>query len=182
MNDNPDAITALVDGVISETHKHSKNPRIVQDIISSLVEKIPSALSFNSIANDIGISHNTVAEYLDFLSDLLLIGIAYWRSEGKVDKKKEKKVFFRDPFISHSLSSWVNKKVNESALLENIVQEHIFRNFGEVYYFKNNTEIDVVAGEYKIEIKKSRSRRGYSKGVRILNEEDIPSFLLMIEK
>ncbi|BFH72183.1 ATP-binding protein [Sulfurisphaera javensis] len=182
INDNPDANKSLIDGIISEIYKHSRDLRIIQDIISSLMEKIPSALSYNSIANDIGVSHNTVSEYLDFLSDLFLIGIAYWYSEGKVDKKKEKKVFFRDPFILHSLSLWVNKKFDESALLENIVQEHLFRKFGEVYYFKNNSEIDVIAGEYKIEIKKSRSRRGYPKGVRIISEEEIPRLLLEIEK
>ncbi|WP_238027408.1 DUF4143 domain-containing protein [Metallosphaera javensis (ex Hofmann et al. 2022)] len=126
INSNPDASEALMDGVVSEIHKHRRNPGTVQDILHSLLGKIPSALSHNSIASDIGISHNTVAEYLDFLSDLLVIGIAYWKGE-RVDRKKEKKVFFRDPFLLNVISSWVGQNYGESALLENVVQEHLYR-------------------------------------------------------
>lgn len=81
-NGEADAEEALVDGIMSEIYKHGRNPRLVQDILTSLLGKIPSALSYNSIATDLGTSHNTVADYLEFLSDLLLIGIAFWKREG----------------------------------------------------------------------------------------------------
>jgi len=87
-------------------------------------------------------------------------------------------VFFRDPFILHSTSEWVGREFNNSALLESVVQEHLFRKFGEVYFFKGSYEIGVVSGEYKIEVKSGRAHRGYPRGVTVLSEESIPRFLL----
>lgn len=178
INDNPDAKQVLIYGVLSEIYKYNKSPRLVQDIFYSLIDKIPSALSYNSIANEVGISHNTVREYLEFLSDLLIIGIAYLKEKDKIMMRKEKKLFFRDPFILHSISEWVSKEFDESALLENIVQEHLFRKYKDVYFFKNSYEIDIIAGEYKLEIKSKRAHRGYPKDVTIISEEEIPNFLL----
>ncbi|MCY0860665.1 MAG: ATP-binding protein [Sulfolobaceae archaeon] len=178
INENRDASEALIDGILSEIYKHGKSPKLVQDILYSLMEKIPSALSYNSIANELGISHNTVREYLEFLTDLLIIGIAYLKEGEKVVTRREKKVFFRDPFILHSISDWVGREFDKSALLENIIQEHLFRKFGEVYFFKDSYEIDVISGNYKVEVKGVRSHRGYPRGVTILSEEEIPSFLL----
>ncbi|MCG3110059.1 hypothetical protein L3N51_02356 [Metallosphaera sp. J1] len=52
----------------------------------------------------------------------------------------------------------------------------------EVYYFKNRVEIDVVAGEYRIEIKRARAHRGYPRDVMVLGEEDVPGFLLELDQ
>ncbi len=178
INGNKDAQEALIDGILSEVYKYGRSPKLVQDILYSLMEKIPSALSYNSIANELGISHNTVREYLEFLSDLLIIGIAYLKEGEKVITRREKKVFFRDPFILHTISDWVGKEFDDNAILENIIQEHLFRKFGEIYFFKDSYEIDVISGDYKIEVKSKRSHRGYPRGVTIISEEEAPSFLL----
>ncbi len=90
INGNRDARGALIDGILSEVYKHSRSPRIVQDILYSLMDKIPSAISYNSVANELGISHNTVREYLDFLSDILLIGIAFLKEGDEVSCQKGK--------------------------------------------------------------------------------------------
>jgi predicted AAA+ superfamily ATPase len=147
-------------------------------VISSLLEKIPSALSYNSIANDIGISHNTVKEYIEFLQDLLLFSIAYLRIDKQIIKRKEKKIFALDPFILGSMSAWTGRKFLESALYENIVQSHFLARFGEVYYFRNSLEIDIISGDLRVEIKAGKPHRKYPKGVIVLSEEDIPIFLI----
>ena len=99
----------------------------------------------------------------------------------KISFRKEKKIFFRDPFIYHSFSFWTGTKFLESALFEGIVQEHLLRKFGEIYYFKNRFEIDCIARDLKIEVKAGKPHRKYPKGVRILEEEEIPKFLIEIE-
>ncbi|WP_174631982.1 ATP-binding protein [Metallosphaera tengchongensis] len=180
INENRDAREALIDGVLSEIYKHGRSPRLVQDILYSLMGKITSALSYNSVASELGISHNTVREYLEFLSDLLVVGIAYLKEGERVVTRREKKVFFRDPFILHSISEWVGREFDESALLENIIQEHLFRKFGEVYFLKDSYEVDVVSGDYRVEVKGRRAHRGYPRGVTIISEEDAPSFLLRL--
>jgi len=182
INDHFDAKDVLIHAMLSEIYKHGKDTRTVQDIIASLIPKLPSALSYNSIAQDIGISHNTVREYIEFLSDLLLLGIAYLKRNSEVVVRREKKIFIRDPFLSHTLSTWVSKKLLESAIFENIVQEHVYRKFGEIYYFKNTYEIDIIASNLKIEVKAGKPHRRYLKNVIVLDEYEIPKFLLKIYK
>lgn len=58
------------------------------------------------------------------------------------------------------------------------MQEHLFRKFGEIYYYRNRYEIDCVAGNMKIEVKVGKPYRKYPKGVRVIDEENIAEFLL----
>ncbi|QKR00704.1 ATP-binding protein [Metallosphaera tengchongensis] len=74
----------------------------------------------------------------------------------------------------------MGREFDESALLENIIQEHLFRKFGEVYFLKDSYEVDVVSGDYRVEVKGRRAHRGYPRGVTIISEEDAPSFLLRL--
>ncbi|BAB66178.1 ATP-binding protein [Sulfurisphaera tokodaii] len=178
INEHKDAGEALIYGIISEIFKAKREVGKVQDILRSIMTKIPSVMSFNSIANDLGISHLTVEDYVKLLKDIFLVDIAYYKVGNEVNRKKEKKIFFRDPFIYTTMAKWVHREVREEAMLEHIVQEHMLRKFGEVFYFKNNREIDVIANDYKIEIKKERSHKGYPKEVIVLSEDDIPLFLL----
>ena len=140
---------------------------------------VPSATSFNAIGSKIGISHYVVEEYLEILDDLFALKIAYWKDNKKVSFRKEKKIFFRDPFIFRAFSLISNKEIRREALLEHVVQEHLYRKFGEIYYFKNSYEIDCIARDLKIEVKAGKPHRKYPKGVRILEEHhDIPKFLI----
>ncbi|MEM0118018.1 MAG: hypothetical protein QXV32_06185 [Conexivisphaerales archaeon] len=91
--------------------------------------------------------------------------------------RKEKKVFFRDPFILRTISAWTSTPFLESALPENVVQEYFYRKMGQVYCYRNHYEVDVVAGDSRIEVKAGRPHRTYPKGVIILKENDIPKFL-----
>lgn len=178
INNNPDSMETIVQGILSEIYKARRSAETVQNILYSLLDKIPSSISFNSIALDLGVSHNTVSEYIEFLTDIFLIDVAYLKSGNEIIKRKEKKIFFRDPFILRAISWWVNKEFDESAILENIVQEHLRRKIGKVFYYKNSIEIDIITNNYKIEIKKSRSHKSYPKDVIILNRDEIPIFLL----
>jgi predicted AAA+ superfamily ATPase len=178
VNGQPDAEQALISGLLSETYRHGRSPRLVQEISSSLISKIPSALSYNSIATDVGVSHVTVREYVEFLSDILFLGVALLIRDGSIIPRKEKKMFFRDPFALRSFSAWAAREYLESALMEGIVQEHLYRRFGEIFYYRNHYEIDAVAGGLKLEVKAGKPHRSYPSGVKILDEENIPHFLV----
>jgi len=178
INRHPDAAEALLDSVVSEAYRHGKSPQLLKDLAAAVVERVPSPLSYHSLAQEIGVSHNTVREYLEFLLDIYMIGIAYAAAGYKPQPRREKKIFFRDPLIYRAFAHWTSKKINEAALLEHVVQEHLYRKFGEVYYHRNKTEIDAVAGPYKVEVKTTRPRRGYPRGVVTLTKETMPRFLL----
>jgi len=63
-------------------------------------------------------------------------------------------------------------------LIENVVQEHLYRKFGEIYYYRNEYEIDCIANGLKIEVKAGKPHRRYPKDVIVLEEEEIPKFLI----
>jgi len=151
-------------------------------IISSLLEKIPSSLSYQAVGGDIGISYKTVEYYLKVLRYLYVLELAYWKHNNKISFRKEKKIFFRDPFLYHTFSFWTGKKFLDSALYEGVVQEHLLRKFGEIYYYRNYYEIDCIANKLKIEVKAGKPHRQYPRNVKVLEEEEIPKFLFDLFK
>ena len=60
------------------------------------------------------------------------------------------------------------------------MQSHLKRRFGEVYYYRNSYERDVIAGNLKIEIKSKRASKNYPKYIIILDESNLPLFLAVI--
>jgi len=181
INGHKDAEEALLRGIVSEIYRHHKSIRISQDIIHSILQRIPSALSYNSIATDIGISHNTVREYMEFLEDIFILATAYVKDNtNRVLRRREKKVFFRDPLIIKTLAGWVNHPFREDPVTESILQEHMLRRFGEVYYYRDHYEVDAIAGNYRVELKSHRPHRGYPKNITLLTEEEVPHFLLTL--
>lgn len=166
----------------SDLLKVGMSPKTSSQILSSLLGKLPSPVSYQCIAGDIGVSHNTVREYLEKFENLFVLGLAHWRNGGKVNFKKEKKVFFRDPAIIHAISLWTKEEFLDAALYENIVQEHLLRKFGEIYYYRDGFEIDCLSNGLKVEIKAGKPHRRYPRDVIILEEEDIPEFLLNLRE
>jgi len=79
-----------------------------------------------------------------------------------------------------TLSMWTNTEILDSALYEWIVQSHLKRRFGEVYYYRNSYEIDVIADNLKIEIKSKRAHKNYPKDIIVLDESNLPLFLAVI--
>jgi len=122
-----------------------------------------------------------VRDYIEFFRDAMIIGIAYPYERKAASFRKEKKIFFRDPFITRTLSYWTITEFLESAIYEHIVQEHVFRVFGEIYFQKKPIEIDIITkNNNKIEIKTKKPHRRYPKDTIIIDEENIPEFLIQL--
>jgi len=173
-------IRDLINAMENEILKAGISLRLSSEIFSSLLKKIPSAISYTSIASDIGIDYKTVRNYLEVFENMYLISSAYWKHNNQLSFRKEKKFFFRDPFLLRTVSVWCNTKFLESALYEDIVQEHLFRKFKEIYYYRNSYEIDCIANNLKIEVKAGKPYRKYPKNVLILDEDNIAEFLLTL--
>jgi len=176
---NGDAfIREIINAIESEILKLGISLKLSSEIFSSLLRKLPSPISYNSVASDIGIDYKTVRNYLEIFESMYLISSAYWKQGSQISFRKEKKIFFRDPFILKSISVWCNTKFLESVLYENVIQEHLFRRFGEIYYYRNSYEIDCIAGNLKVEVKAGKPHRRYPKNVIIVDEENMGEFLL----
>ncbi len=175
-------LDSILNAFVGEFIRFRKSLEISKEVLASLISKIPSAMSYRAIASETsGYSYKIVQEYLEFFRDLYMIGIAYLKS-NKVYYRKEKKFFFRDPLLLRLFAFWSGAKFVESAIYESVVQEHLYRRFGEIYYFKNNYEIDCIAGDLKVEVKARKPHRKYPRNVVILSEEDLPEFLIELEK
>ena len=180
INEDQVAGESLIRSLIGELIRLKRSPSLAMGIMSSVIRKSPSPMSYSSVGNDVGVSYKTARDYLEVLKGLMIIGEAPLLKEGKVSWRKERKYFFRDPFLSEVISDWTGAQPIRGAVHEWIVQEHVYRRFGKVYYTRNGLEIDVVANGLKVEVKAGKPHRRYPRDVIVLDEEDFPSFLAVV--
>ncbi|NPA86663.1 MAG: ATP-binding protein [Candidatus Diapherotrites archaeon] len=155
-----------------------KDPSLAKEIMAALMVAAPSPVSFHSLAADVGVSVKTVRDYVNVLVELFYVLPVLFRNlSGKTKWLKERKYAVRDPFMVRALSLWTGIRVEESTVLEWVVQEHLYRKYGEIYYYRDGYEIDAIAGNEMVEVKRSRSRRRYPRGVKVLSKEEIPGYL-----
>ncbi len=169
----------LLGAYIGEIVRFGKSLEIAKETLAAVIRSAPSATSFRALAGmTSGYSYKVIQDYIEFFTDLYIIGIAYLKRGSQVLYKREKKFFFRDPLLARLFSVWSGTELREDALYEWVVQEHLYRRFGEVYYYRNSYEVDAVAGDLKVEVKAGKAHRKYPKNVRVLEKEDVPFFLL----
>ena len=172
-------IDDILGSYVGEFVRFGKSLEIMKEVFSSLMLTIPSATSFRSLAEKTsGYSYKVVQDYLEFLRDLYVLEFAYLKEGSRILYKREKKIFFRDPLLLRLFSLWSGTKPVESAIYENIVQEHLYQKFGEIYYYRDRYEIDVIADGLRVEVKAGKAHRRYPRNVVVLEKEDIPRFLI----
>ena len=133
-----------LNSLIGDLSRRGLSERIAKQIIRSVAEKMTTKVSINSIAkeNEIG-SHNTVMKYLDGLESAFTINTFYQIdiTNGRIKNKKDKKIYFTDPFIFHAMRSWATgfrdpfdeamefnaKNEGMSNMVEMAVSNHLIR-------------------------------------------------------
>lgn len=152
----------------SEIAKHDKKEYIVKTVFNRALQSLSSEVSYNAILQEAGVgSHNTIHDYLAFLHDSFFITQVYHFdiSRCTVNYRKNKKLYFNDPFIIWLADYWLNSRVNQdfgmlrhevvkSQIVENAVANHLTRlTNGDMYYYKNSYEIDFVNRSLLVEVK-----------------------------
>ncbi|MFA4641225.1 ATP-binding protein [Pyrococcus kukulkanii] len=156
----------------------NRSTELARDIVGEIIERAPSPISFNTIAKAVGISPHTVRDYIEILEALrLILQVQYLGPDGKIYPRKERKIVIRDPLIAKALEMWSRREVERATLYEWLVQEHLYRKFGEIFYYRNSYEIDAIAGNLKVEVKSGEKRGHYPKDVKIIKGSEIPEFL-----
>jgi len=140
---NPKLSEALMRDIIGDITKLGKQETLVRQILREISEKYGSRYSFSKLASDIETTHVTTIDYLETLEESFIVTILYALDFNKKDIKfkGEKKIFFQDPFIFHSVKSFLTgRDVNEiieetlqseelvSKLVEGIVSSHLIAN------------------------------------------------------
>lgn len=182
VNRDPAAEESFIRSTVGELLRLGRNPSLASAVVGSLFRKAPSPVSYSSIGSDVGVSYKTVRDYLEVLKGLMVVGEAPFieRGSGIVKWRKERKYFVRDPFLTRSLAGWVGVNPLPSAVYEWVVQEHLLRRFGGVYYTRDGYEVDAVADGLRVEVKAGKPHRRYPKDVLILDEDNMADFLAVI--
>ena len=122
----------------------------IKQILRSISNKLTTNISWQSIVKDTDIgSHNTISKYVGNLEDSFVLSTLYSIDISKKNAsfKKEKKIYFQDPFIFHSLRAWVmgltdyfnssllylgNPEI-KGKLVESVVGNHLVRLMYNIY-------------------------------------------------
>lgn len=151
---------------VSDVSKSGKSVEIATAIIYGLIESYSSKVNLSSIARIQGVkSHVTVREYIETFEDLFLSKSIFPISGKKYVFRKERKVYFSDPFLYNLFARKLNllDKERESKIVEGILFGHLYRfvNRGKalsepktsVGFYSGKREIDFVIGDFGFEAK-----------------------------
>ena len=170
----------FLSGLEGEVLRAGRSWPLSRGILASVMRKAPSPISFSAIGADVGVSYKTAEDYLELFRRLFLIEMAPLRAADRVLWRREKKIFFLDPFAARTIAAWCGVRPLEASLYEWVIQAHGVRRFGEVFYYRNTYEVDCIFGGLALEVKAGKPHRRYPKGVKILEYEDIPVFLYAV--
>ncbi len=156
----PATLRVYSDWVRGDMLKRGKQEPYLKEVLSAVVKRYTSQVTWNSLASDLSIDHpKTVADYMTLLErmDVLFIQPALLEDKLTGAPKKARRLMFCDPFIFHAVRSWiepvkdafheqvlpaVRDPVWASKLVEACVITH-HRRFFPSYYLKAEGEVDL---------------------------------------
>lgn len=170
MDVDDELVEIFIKTISGEINRRGLNEAISRRILREVIEKYGSRYSFTSLAGDVGASHVTVIDYLNFLESSFILSTLYPYdlTRNRIREKGQKKVYFQDPFLYAAMTTYVTGlSVNEiyedmlaneelmSLIIEGIVHSHLQKNIeipnivegkNSVYYYYNTRgkEIDYI--------------------------------------
>ena len=168
------------DWIRGDALKRGKQEAYLREILSAIVRRYTSQVSWNGLARDLSIDHpKTVADYVELLARMDAVAVVPALREDKLGAapKKAKKLMFCDPFILHAVRAWLEPSTDPfndqilglsrdpvwaSQCVEACVANHL-RRYVPTYYIKGQGEVDVAyvhEGRFwPVEIKWTGQRR-----------------------
>lgn len=162
------------DWIRGDVLKRGKQERYLREVISAVIRRLGSQVTWNNLAADLSIDHPaTVADYVAVLERMDVIGLIPALVEDKLTgaPKKARKVIVRDPFVLYALRGWLERSTDpfgeiarpalddpdwKGRLLELCVGAHYLQRF-PTFYIKAEGEVDIayVAGRtfHPVEVK-----------------------------
>ena len=148
------------DWIRGDVLKRGKQEAYLREILSAIVRRYASPVSWNGLVQDLSIDHpRTVADYVELLERMDAVAVLPALREDKLGPapKKAKKLAFCDPFILHAVRAWLEPcpdpykdqivpllrdPVRSSRVVEACVAAHFRRSF-PTYYIKAQGEVDI---------------------------------------
>lgn len=148
------------DWIRGDILKRGKQEHYLREILTAIIKRYCSQITWNSIAQDLSIDHpKTVADYIALLEliDAVFVQAALIEDKLVGAPKKARKLMFADPFIFHALNAWIypdadpfenqiKKKLNDPILNAQLVEATAithYRRYYPTYYIKAEGEVDI---------------------------------------
>lgn len=184
-------------------YKGIKKPDMLHKLVRLLAFQMANVISYNELANELGIDKETVENYIDLLEKCFVVfRLPSYSSNARNEIKKGKKIYFYDNGIRNALISNfspIELRDDIGALWENLmVSERLKHNdycgsFSQLYFWRTQQqqEIDLIeeedgrltAFEFKWNEKKKAampaafSRSYPNAGFQVVNRQNFLDFL-----
>ncbi|MFH1376404.1 MAG: ATP-binding protein [Candidatus Woesearchaeota archaeon] len=123
--------------------RYNLNSQKVKDLALFLVTNFTSLISLRNLRNSLGISYDTIKDYLSYYNESFLFFILdHFSYSFKEQKILASKIFCIDNGLRNAVSFKFSK--DEGRLAENLVFIELKRREKDVYYWKNKGEVDFV--------------------------------------
>lgn len=124
-----------------------KNLTVVKDLFKLLVSSVGTRLSFNKLANTLGISVDTVKNYIEYMENAFLVKkMNKWSTSYRQKVYSQKKIYLLDT----GLKTLLTGEEDLGFKAENAVFVQFLRRGQEVGYFaESQKELDFVVGDYE---------------------------------
>jgi predicted AAA+ superfamily ATPase len=156
----PSTFAIYSDWIRGDILRRGKQEQFLREIFTGIIRRYGTQITWNSLAKELSIEHPaTVADYIELLCSMDVLFVQYALQEDRLRgaPKKARKVVFNDPFIFHSVRSWLLPgKDPFSTLAEPLVRQtdwadrvveacavsHHAR-YHPTYYIKAEGEVDI---------------------------------------
>ena len=123
--------------------RYNINSRKAQDLALFLITNFASKISLRNLRNSLGISYDSVKDYLAYYSEAYLFFINdYFSYSVKEQKTRPSKIYCIDNGLRNAVSFKFSDDFGK--LAENLVFIELKRRSKEVYYWENKGEVDFV--------------------------------------
>lgn len=181
-----------------------KKSATLQRLVQMLAYRIGSEISYNSLANDLGINRLTVEKYIDILEkNFIVFSLNAFSKNQDNELKKGRKVYFWDTGLRNRIIKNFNPielRDDFGALWENFVISERKKKLGyenqfkDSYFWRNaqqaeidyleikNTEIDAFEIKFnpnqKVRFTKSFTEKYHPKTTQVIHKENFWDYLL----
>lgn len=161
---------------LSDFRKKNK----LRDFLFLLMERVGNKIDINKFSKELGITRNTVMDYLEFLQDTYLLStIPPYSTNRDVEIRGAKKLYFIDTGLLNQFS-----RLDRGSIFENAIF-NLLRHHGKVQYWqqKDGQEIDFIVDEkIAYEVKLSANEQHLKTLVRRANKINIKKQLIVSQK
>ena len=102
-----------------------KKPELLEKLLQALALQIGSEVSYNELANLLGVNNRTISDYIDLLEKVFVVfKLPSWSKNVRNELKKSRKIYFYDLGIRNTLINNfnpINMRQDKGAMWENFL-------------------------------------------------------------